>query len=832
MEKQGLTSEEAYKLHQQYGPNKLPEKPPVSDATIFLNQIKSPLIYILLVAAGISFYLADVADAAVIMIAVVLNSILGFYQERKAERGLEALKKILTPKAKVIRDGQQVEIAAETLVPGDLVIITSGDKVPADGVLVEVSALTINEAILTGESAPVSKTEYRSKTIGSRFGDVKNISPNSQVFMGTTVVGGVGKFIVSKIGADTEMGHIAMSLKETPEESTPLQKRFADLARILTWVVVGVALLIFITGTIRAELWVEMFTTAVAVAVAAIPEGLVIALTAILALGMQRILQKKALVRKLVVAETLGTVTVIATDKTGTLTEGQLKVVKTHFTDKQRAMEAATYANQLLDPLELALWEWLMAEPNFDPEEFMGKHPRKFVLPFDSSRMYAGTVYDHGIYLLGAPEVILEKSKLPQTQKARVYQTIEKWAREGLRLLAIAYKKADTSQIRDAFVKDGRIHDVEFLGLVGFADPVRKGVKEALSLCRGAGISVKVVTGDYRWTAETVLSQVGLKIQHPEKQILEGEELEKLSSEELKSRVKEVVLFARVTPKQKLNIVQALKDLGESVALVGDGVNDAPALKKADIGIVVGEASDVAKETADLVLLDSQFATIVAAVEEGRGIFINIQKVMVYLLSDTFAEVTLIFLGLVFGTPLPLTAAQILWINLVTDTFPTLALTTEPKEKGLLKQKPIATNLPILSPQIALFLVLVSLTSGVAVFILFNHLWTTTGNLQLARMIAFSAFSLKSLLYVFSLRERHLPVFLSQPFANGWLWLGVGISLILQLIGLYAPTAQILLDTRALTLYEWGLVVGTGVIIVLVIEGMKLAHNLLLKKEA
>jgi len=840
----GLSSQEAREKLKQHGYNVLPESAPTPDLEIFVRQLKSPLIYILVIAAGISFALKDVTDTIVIMMAVVVNTILGFYQERKAERGLVALKRILSPRAKVIRDGKQQEVEIKYLVPGDVVVLASGDRVPADGQILESAALVINEAILTGESVPVSKdarsvipteAEGRMEESNSTDSDIKRSldfardDKSAQVFMGTTVVGGLGKFLVTKTGLKTEIGAIAHTLSETAESETPLQKRFSALARILTVVVIIAAGFIFFVGLLRGESLVELFTTSVAVAVAAIPEGLVIALTTILALGMQRILKRKALVRKLVVAETLGTVTVIATDKTGTLTEGKLQVVKTDFVEKTEALRAATYANHLVDPLEFALWEWLTGQSKYDPESTLKEHPRTFVIPFDSKHKFSATGYDHAVYFLGAPEILLAKSALSKAQKDEWFSKIEAWAREGLRVLALGVKHGTTTPTIAKLEKEHDASDITFLGCVGFSDPVRSSVKSALALCYEAGISVKVVTGDYRWTAEAVMRKVGLKISHPETQILEGEEISELSDEDLTRRVENIMLFARVSPNQKLRIVEALKKRGEIVALLGDGVNDAPALKRADIGIVVGEATDVAKETADLVLLDSNFATIVAAVEEGRGIFANIQKVITYLLSDTFAEVTLIFLGLIAGVPLPLTAAQILWINLVTDTFPTLALTMEPKEKNLLKRMPIAQDSAIISKSIAALMLIVSLSSGIVIFLLFLYILNMTHDLATARVVAFTAFGIKSLFVVFSLRDRSTPIWKIPLLSNPWLLGAVLVSFTVQIAGLSIVWFQELLGTHGLTLAQWSWVILVSIIILLLAETGKFIRNTVIK---
>lgn len=832
----GLTDADVTKRLQAFGPNVLPEKPPTSDLTIFIRQLQSPLIYILIIAAVVSWYLHDTSDALIIMLAVVLNTILGFYQEHKAEQGLAALKKILSPHAKVVRNGMRTEVLVKDLVPGDLVVITSGDKVPADGYLLESASLTVNEAILTGESVPVTK-----KTASLTFSTdpetgieqpnppAKQLDKKQMVFMGTTVVAGVGTFLIAKTAVKTEMGKIAIRLSETEDEETPLQRRFRSLAKTLTYVVIAAALFIFISGLVRGESFVSIFTTSVAVAVAAIPEGLVIALTTILALGMQRILKRKALVRRLVVAETLGTVTVIATDKTGTLTEGKLTVSKTFFPDKKEALLTSTLANQLLDPLEIALWDYLSKQAHFDPDGTKARFERTAVLPFDSKHKFSASFYDHTAYLIGAPELFLEKTNLSPAKRKETIQLMEQWANEGLRVLALAQKKKMSEAQREKLLEQHDLGMVSFVGLVAFVDPVRKSVKEAIENCQKAGIAVKIVTGDYRSTAESVLRQIGIKLNDPKKQILEGEELKHISDTELKNRVDDIILFARVSPEQKLQIVDVLKQRGEVVALLGDGVNDAPAIKRADIGIVVGEASDVARETADLVLLDSNFATIVAAVEEGRGIFANIQKVLTYLLSDTFAEVTLIFLGLIFGVPLPLTAAQILWINLVTDTLPTLALTVEPKDKDLLRRKPIESHLPILGNKMFVFLSSVSLLSGCIVFFVYMYMLKATGDVTLARTIAFATFGVKSLVYVFSLRNIRKMIWNIPLFSNRWLWVAVGAGLLLQLLGLYGTILHGVLETQRLGVFDWLVVVATSLIILFGIETIK-AFRQFLKK--
>lgn len=828
MEVKGLTEKEAQERLLKFGPNQFPEAPPPSDLKILLLQLKSPLIYILLFAGVVTIFLKDFTDTVVILAAVFINTVLGFYQERKAERALLALKKILTPHAKVIRGGKLKIVEAHLLVPGDLVVLSQGDKVPADGVLVEAVNLSVEEAVLTGESMPVKKVKAQNLKLKTN----KNLA-----FMGTTVSSGRGKMIVTRTGKETEIGKIATTLRGLEEEETPLQKRISSLAFSLALLIGGICGVIFLTGVFLGKSALEMFTTSVAIAVAAIPEGMAVSLTVILAIGMQRILKRKALVRKLLAAETLGSVTVIATDKTGTLTEGKLKVVREECTDKKLAWLASLLVNNQADPLEVALWEWAKEnawqvrdgqEERVDLQKIVEENPRVFEMPFDPEKKYQLVVVEGEnkqklLFLSGAPEVVLAKCKLSDKERKEWMEKIKKWGQEGLRMIGLGYKPlaGDHTVIHRAVwkrggVDGGEIGDLTFLGLVGFEDPVREGVGEALEACKQAGIKVKIVTGDYAQTAMAVMRRLGME----EKGVIEGEEVEKLSLEELKKRVGEINLFARVTPTQKLKIVEALKENGEVVALVGDGVNDAPALKKADIGIVVGEAQDVAKETADMVLLDSNFKTIVAAIEEGRGIFENMKKVILYLLSDSFSEVLLVLGSLLFGLPLPLTAAQILYINLLTDGFPDLALTVEPKEEGLLKRRPIKRRTSLVNLEGKMLIGLISFVTGVICLLIFA-LFLKRVDLALSRTITFVALGMDSLFYVFSVRSLRKPIFKTNLFSNPYLLVAVAIGFLLQVLPLYNPFLQRFLLTRPLSLYQWLFVLTTSVFVIILIEGVK-----------
>lgn len=806
----GLTSDEAARRLKEYGPNILPEKPPPSSVLILLDQLKSPLVYILLIAAIVTFLLGHFSDMTIILLAVFLNTILGFYQEQKAKKALHALTKVLTPQTRVIRDGEKKMVAASQLVPGDLVSLETGDKIPADGVLIEVVDLAVNEAMLTGESQSVVKKE------------------NDLGFMGTMVVAGRGMIQLKKTGSFTRMGEIATSLKEK-EEKTPLEKRLGLLAKNLAILVGLAAVFIFVSGILAGKSTIEMFTTAVALAVAAIPEGLLVSLTVILAIGMQRILKRKALVRNLTSAETLGSVTVICADKTGTLTEGKFKVVSWEVVDDNLAFKLAVLCNNLTDPEEKALWDFVMTKDHFDPQRIREENPRIREIPFSSKNKFMATVHkmidnytqtaQNFLFVKGAPEKILEMSKISSLLRQDWEEKSERWASRGERVFGLAYREVQSTRWRKGLKVQNELKDLTFLGLVGFSDPPRKEAGEVLRIIQGAGVKLKVLTGDFRVTAETILRQIGLEVKPEE--ILEGEEVKHFTNEELRSRISQIKLFTRVDPLDKLRIVKVLQENGEVVALVGDGVNDAPALKRAEVGVVVGEASEVAKETADIVLLDSNLGTLVSAIEEGRGIFTNLRKIILYLLADAFGELVVIFGALVAVLPLPLAAGQILWINLVSDGFPALALTVDPPKEGIMKEPPMNPKENLLNLEIKALIFLVSLFAGLSSLLIFFLFLSKTGDVIFARSLSFAILGTNSLFYVFSCRSLRQPVWRSNIFSNLWLVLGVGAGFFLLVSAFYFPPLVSVLGTVPLGIFEWGLVAATGLAVVILIESIK-----------
>ncbi len=830
---QGLSEDQVKKKLREFGENKLSEAKKVSWLKILLLQFKSPLIYILVLAFGTTAILGDYVDSVVIGAAVVMNTLLGFYQEMKAERSLEALSSMMAPMAKVIRDGKRVAIEANKVVVGDVCVLELGERIPADGEVLTATDLSLNEAILTGESMSVGK------------------QGKGKVFMGTTVFSGIGFRRVTEVGQNTEVGKIADRLIETKEEKTPLQKQIDSFSKKLAWMVGVISLIILVMGLIVGDPFIEIFSTAVAVAVSAIPEGLAVSLTVILAIGMQRIFKKKSLVRKLVAAETLGSVTVICSDKTGTLTEGKMKVVKAVMGEKESSecsledgqkllVRSAVLCNDMRDPLEIGMMEWALDQKieghQSSSDDLSQKYPRLKEIPFNPDNKFIATLHkqEKGKNLLlvsGAPEIMVERSSLSEKKKKEWLEKFQVEGEKGHRLVGFGLRELD----KDTLSKDD-IVGLRCVGYLAFEDPVRVGVKEALVDARKAGIKVKVITGDYRATAEAVMRKLGLFTleelrKDRSKLVMEGYELEKISDEELLQKIDEVKLFARTNPEQKLRIVGALQEKGEVVAMTGDGVNDAPAVKKADIGIVVNEASAVAKETADMVLLDSNFATIVMAVEEGRGIFVNLKKIILYLLSDSFAEVILVLGSMLLGLPLPVTAAQILWINLVDDGLPDFALTLEPKPADLMRSKPLGHKRELMDKEVKLLIGLISLVTGILSLGVFYWYFKVVGNLELARTMSFTLLAVSTLLYVFSVKSLKEPLWKEKWWNNPWLLGAVAIGFSFQLLAIYLPSLQVFLKTVSLGWSEWGVVMlGSGLVIVL-IEGVKWRFNHLVESE-
>jgi Ca2+-transporting ATPase len=786
----GLTADEVLARRQQYGENALPVEESVSAWTILLNQVKSPLVYIILAAAGISFLLREWEDFGIIMAVVVIDVVLGFFQEYQAQRTYTALKSLLKPTTTVIRDGQRQEVEVKELVPGDLVLLNMGEHVPGDGELVESTKLAVDEAILTGES--------------------------------TTVVTGRGMMRVTQTGSRTELGKIATSLQEHVEEDTPLQVRLKTFSATLTRIVVAFTLAILIAGLLMGREFFDMLRTSIILAIAAVPEGLLIAVTVILVLGMRKILKRNGLVKKLLAVETLGSVTTICTDKTGTLTEGRMRVSHANLLDQERALQVMALCNNLEGPVDIALWEYAKQQMTTDPQDLVDGSQRlaeelftsetKYMITAITSNAFKGERY---YFLKGAPEIVLGMCNVPPEQRNGILAQADEWAGEGLRLLGLAYRVGGILEDYTSYT---------WVGLLGMQDPVREGVHEAVVVARRAGIRVKMITGDYRRTAERIGRNIGLVEEGDE--ILEGEQLQSLSDEQLREHVKKASIFARIRPQDKLRIVRALQDNGEVTAMIGDGVNDAPALKRANIGVVVGSATDVAKETADLILLDNNFRTIVAAIEEGRVIFENIRKVVAYVLSNSFAEVLTIFTAMLLRWPAPLVVAQILWIHLICDGPSDIVLGFEPKEDGIMDEKPKSLKESILPPLGLSLIGVISIGSAIAALLIFRYYFHIHGDEVEGRSLVFASFAVNSMIYIFAYRSMRQPLFrmtkLTQNMPLVW---AVLAGLLTVAVAFAVPGLRNVLGIVPLAPQQWGLIAGIAFALLLAVEIGKAISN-------
>jgi len=836
----GLTEKEVEIRQREFGKNKLSEEKLLPRLRIFLEQLRSPLIYILLIAGIIALILKDYTDAIVIFGAVFLNTIVGFLQENKASQTLRALKKVVKHEAEVLREGNLKIVDSTELVPGDIIVLNPGDKIPADGRIIECHDLKINEMALTGEWLSAKK---KPEILPE---EVPLADRDNMVYMGCVVEDGKGKAIVTETGLQTEIGKVAEMVRETKEEKTPYQKKLAHFSRIVGIIIGIICFGIFVEGMITGGKFIEMFTTSVAVAVAAIPEGLPVAMTVILALGMQRILQKKGLVRKLVAAETLGSTSIIATDKTATLTEGRMKVDEV-IGDKFLALKAATLTSEaFIENPQYPKEKWIIRgrptdkalleagiEAGIDRKKEFEK--RKIAeLPFSPESKIAAVLYEENgeniLYVCGTPEKILEKSDLKKEEKIKLEQKLEELAQKGLRVVGSAYKKIANfhefgheycesifEEIGGKFV---HIRELNFAGFITLKDPIRPEVREAMKICRQAGLRPIIVTGDHKLTAKAVAEELGFKIS--EENILEGINLDKLSDREFEKILDKIQIYARVEPKHKLRIIEAWQARGEVVAMTGDGINDAPALKRADIGIALGSGTEVAKEASDLILLNDSFSTIVAAVEEGRAILDNIRKVITYLLSDSFTEIILIGASLLFGFPLPVTAVQILWVNLIEDGLPDIALAFELKEKDVMEQKPVGHKTHLLTREMKVLIFIIGIFTDLLLLGLFFWLLKFSGyEISHIRSVIFAGLGVDSLFYVFSCKSLRKNLWQINPFSNKFLIISWIFGVLMLISALYFSPFQTLLKTAPLTFFDWQLILGLGLLNVISIEATK-----------
>ena len=830
--KNGLKNSEANLRLNQYGPNKIKSKKKRTSLIIFLEQFKSFLVILLLFATAISIFLGLTTDAIIIGAILTLNAIMGFYQEYKAEKAIDALKKLIVTKVLVIRNKEKVEIPIEQLVPGDVVVLEAGNRIPADLRLFETLNLKIDESMLTGESVPATKHTKPLK-------DVSLTEMENMGFMGTLVTYGRGMGIVTSTGMSTEMGKIAGMVQEK-EEPTPLQIKLQHLGKMLGIVVLIASIIIFAIGMLKALDPFDMFLTALSLAISAVPEGLPAVITLTLALGTQKMLRKNSAIKRLAAVEALGSTTVICADKTGTMTTNEMTVEKIWVNGKTINVTGVGFNpkgdfllnNKKIDPkrsgsLDILLKICSMCNNSIlkkgkqwkvigDPTEGALKvlaekgelkedYKRVNEIPFSSERKKMTTIHNvQGelyAYTKGAPEIILDmcdsiyvSKKLSKTDKEKILKIVYEMAGNGLRVLGFSYKKLS---------KNYSINSVEsnmtFVGLVAMIDPPRKETKSAIALCKRAGIKIKMITGDHELTAKAIASQVGL-----EGNILRGEELDKMDDNKLKEIVENTVIFARVSPNHKIKIVDMLKANGHIVAMTGDGVNDAPALKKADVGVAMGiKGTDVSKEAADMVLIDDNFSTIVSAVEEGRGIYDNIRKFVKFLLAANFDELATITVPMLMGiTTLPFLPIHILWINLITDGIPALTLSVDPKDLDIMKKSPRDPKKGIASGML-FFIVSVAILNFLAAFVVFIWELQTTGDIIKARTLAVTTTIFFEMLFVFNCRSDKKGILRLNPMSNKKLFIAVIISIILQIIIIYVPVLQEVFHLSALNLTDW-----------------------------
>ncbi|MFZ1791939.1 MAG: cation-translocating P-type ATPase [Anaerolineae bacterium] len=912
----GLTSTEAAARLQKYGPNELKEKPRPSFFQLVLSQLNNFVVILLIVASVISALLGDWVEAGAIMLIVVLNAILGVVQESRAEEALSALKKMAAPEVQVLRDGHRVAVPAPQLVPGDVVLLEAGNYIPADIRLIEAVNLRVEEAALTGESVPVQKNITPLADEKAGLGDRKN-----SAFMGTTIAYGRGRGVVTGTGMKTQLGLIADMLQQVESEETPLQHRLDQLGKMLGYAALAICGVVFALGLVRTNVFtqgftphvvdamVEAFMVAVSLAIAAVPEGLAAVVTISLALGMREMVRRHALIRKLASVETLGSATVICSDKTGTLTQNVMTVTRVWVDGKLVEVTGSGYQptgefrenNTLIDlkknpGLTTALWVGVLnndavieevedenggntlrivgdptegallaaaAKAGVAQKDLDAAYPRHSEIPFDSGRKRMVTIhkihrpsvedispfYDETrkawdvVVVKGAPDEVLKLCNRYQTlddkvapmtddMREKVAAANDAMTKQALRVLGFAYRPVE--KVPGGFTHEDVEKDLIFAGMQAMIDPAREEVKPALERARGAGIRTVMITGDYPNTAKAIAQGIGLL--QPGHNVMTGTELNQIDDKKLAEVVQNTDVFARVSPEHKMRIVDALRSNGEVVAMTGDGVNDAPAIKRADIGVAMGiTGTDVAKGTADMVLTDDNYASIVAAIEQGRVIYANIRKFVFFLLSSNVAEVMIIFLATLAGLPMPLTAIQLLWLNLLTDGAPALALAMEKGDPDVMDRPPRPKNESIVNSSMRLGIVVQTIAQTGAVlgafliglYLTVGHVPALTGytviysllkfnyegvDVQTAETMAFVTLSLCELFRAYTVRSERVSVFKLGVFTNKYMQMAVGLSVVLLLLVVFVPFLNPIFNTHPLTGQEWLIVLGLSII--------------------
>ena len=823
--KNGLTEKEVKIRQKEFGFNEIPEKEPLTKLAIFLNQFKSVLILILIFAGVLVLLLRHFADALAIFLIVLLNAIIGFFQDYKAIKIFEELKKILKIEARIIREGREKIVDAKELVPADIVVLSPGDKVPADGRIFESQNLRVNEAVLTGEF--LSSLKYsRVLPEETNLADRENM-----VYMGTTVEDGKGKMIATETGKSTEIGRITQEIREE-EKITPLQKKIKRLGIEIAVLISFLIFIVFVLGLRREKNFILLFETSVSLAVSAVPEGLPIAITVALALGAQRILKKQGLIRNLASVETLGVCSVILADKTLTLTEGKMEVAEIigekPLVLKVAALTVDAFVENPQDPKE----KWIIRGRPLEKailkkaaEEGIEKHKfeknKILEIPFDSVKKFSGAIYKEDgkkfLYFCAAPERLLEITNLSDIGKRKWQEKLEGFGKKGLRVVGVAKREISDEREFENLIKEGNF---QFLGLIAFKDPIRKGAKEAIEICKRAGMKPIIISGDHKMTVKAVAEELGIKIGR--ENILEGNEIDKLSDEELEKILPKIKIYARTEPKHKLRIAKAWQRMGKIVAMTGDGVNDSPVLRAADIGVALGSGTEVAKEASDLVLLNDNFSVIEEAIREGRIVMDNAKKTILFMCAECFSEIILVLGAFLLNLPLPILPVQILWQNLIEGSPQGMTFAFEPEEKGIMERKPDDPKLPILTREIKCLIFFAGVITDIILLFLFilllNEFYLPIEKL---RTFCFAGLAFGSFCYAFSCKNVRRNIWEYNPFSNKYLNISLSLGFLILLAAIYFSPLQFLLKTVPLGFFEWLILGFFGVLDLIIFELIK-----------
>lgn len=855
----GLNEEEIEKKQKQYGKNIFDKKEKFYYLKLLWKQIKNPLVFILIIAGLITITLREYASTIIIFIAIFINTFIGIFQEGRSSRAFEKLSLSQKKYATVIRGGRQKIIESSELVPGDIIVLQMGDQVPADSRLIEEKGLEINESILTGEWVPIVKDVKKRIKETARIGEKTNM-----VWMDSLVTEGWARAVVVSTGFNTEIGKIAKFISEEDRILTPLQKGLNHLARFLGIITVFALMILFFVGIWEGRDFFDMLLTSVALAVSAIPEGLPVAFTVVLVIGMQKILSKDGLVKNLNSVETLGSTSVILTDKTGTLTKGEMQVSKIitfiseskefkerEHKDRLAILQMSLFASQaFIENPEDDLREWIIrgnpmekaiflasAESGLIPLDLIKRRQKLDFIPFDSERRYSASLYKEGdqksrVYIIGAPEVIInscekvyEESKEIKLEKKEIKifnDAYEKEASKGTRVLAVAFKSGDWEAFPQHEKDDGKaiFEKMTLGGFIVFHDPLREDVIDYFKKSKEAFVRTVLVTGDHLSTAKKIAEEVGILSKNG--LILTGEDIEKIDDKEIESIIEKVDVFARVLPHQKMRIARAWQKKGEVVAMTGDGVNDAPALRHADIGVALGSGTEVAKEASDLILLKDNFSTIVSAIKEGRRIMDNLRKIIAFLLSTSFSEIILVLAAVLIGAPLPILPTQILWVNIIGEGFMNFAFAFEPAEENVLRRNPKKEHLKrILTPNLKRMIFSMITLTSLLLIVLFFIMHYLHYPIEKARTIMFAAITMDAIFFSFSLKNLRRPIWKINLFSNPYLIFSLSISVILLISALFLSPLQKLLSLTPLNSWELLVIFAIGILNLAFIETAK-----------